>query len=401
LPSARIDSVLVALAVLFGLAALLLPLEVVEVLGAPLVVAGAYFRGYRGGVIIALWAALCASVAFFVIGNADVADFVVTMVGYLVLGIGVGVGVDRFVAQHARLEDAVDAMGATQRQLRASQKRYRLLFESSNDVVTLHGLDARGEPTRFVEVNDAACDRLGYTREEMFGLTPRAIDASPRPGEVREVTARLLREDRVIYETIRKTRDGVHIPVEVSASLTDVDGELMVLSIDRDISGRREHEERLVEMSLKDELTGLFNRRGFFVMLPEARKRAKRSGAPVIVLYADVDGLKEINDKRGHARGDDALAAVADALRRTFRETDLVARLGGDEFCVVAEAEAPADSDALSARLAAALATAGAELGEELTMSYGAVTTDWTGLDDPGELLTRADMLMYEKKRAR
>ena len=73
-------------------------------------------------------------------------------------------------------------MEAAQRRLEASQRRYRLLFESSNDAVYLHGFDAHGEPTRFVAVNDATCARLGYTREEMLGLTPRAIDAAPVPG---------------------------------------------------------------------------------------------------------------------------------------------------------------------------------------------------------------------------
>ena len=401
MPAARLTPVMVVLAILFGLAAVFLPLEVLEVVGVPLVVAGAFFGGIRVGLLTALWAMLCASVAYFVLSNADATDYVVSVVGYLVVGISVGIAVDRFRGQRARLEDTMSAQEAAQNQLRASQRRYRLLFESSNDAVTLHGLDHQGEPTRFVEVNDAACSRLGYTREELLGLTPRAVDAALRPGQLREISARLLREDRVIYESARKTRDGEIIPVEVSASLTEVDGEHMVLSIDRDISGRKKQERHLVKLSLQDELTGLLNRRGFFVMLPETAKRAKRSGIPVIVLYADLDGLKVINDTRGHARGDMALVAVADALRATFRETDIMARIGGDEFCVVAEAEIPADSSTLSERLDAALASAGAAIGEHLAMSYGAVATGWQGLDDADELLTRADMLMYQTKRAR
>jgi diguanylate cyclase (GGDEF)-like protein/PAS domain S-box-containing protein len=395
------SGLLVVLAVLFGLAALLLPLEAVEGLGATLVVAGAYFRGYRGGVVMVLWATFCAWVAFFVIGDADAEDFVLTVVGYLVLGIGVGVGANRFVAQRTRLQEAVERLEDAQKQLSASQQRYRLLFEGGNDAVTLHGLDAQGEPTRFVAVNDAAGSRLGYTREEMLGLTPRAIDAAPAPGQLRRVMAQLQREGSALYESARKTRDGRLVPVEISSSLTAVDGEPLVLSISRDISERKRAEQELETLSLLDELTGLFNRRGFNVMIGERRKYARRTGAPQVVLYADLDGLKDINDTHGHARGDRALVAVADALRRAFRETDLIARLGGDEFCVVAEADASADPALLSARLDEALVAAGVEDGEHLSMSYGAVVTDWRGLEDPDELLSRADSLMYEAKRAR
>ena len=397
----RVTGLLVVLSVLFGLAALLLPLEAVEGLGATLVVAGAYLRGYRGGVIIALWATLCAWMAFFVIGDADVEDFVLTVVGYIVLGIGAGVGVDRFVAQRTRLQQVVERLEDAQRQLSASQQRYRLLFEGGNDAVTLHGLDAQGEPTRFVAVNDAAGSRLGYTREEMLGLTPRAIDAAPAPGQLRRVMEQLQREGSAMYESAGKTRDGRLVPVEISSSLTAIDGEPLVLSISRDISERKRAEQELETLSLLDELTGLFNRRGFNVMIAERRKYARRTGAPIVVLYADLDGLKDINDTHGHARGDRALVGVADALRRAFRETDLIARLGGDEFCVVAEADASADPAALSARLDEALVAAGVEAGEHLSMSYGAVVTDWRGLEDPDELLSRADRLMYEEKRAR
>ena len=117
------------------------------------------------------------------------------------------------------------------------------------------------------------------------------------------------------------------------------------------------------------------------------------------MLYGDIDGFKAINDTLGHKRGDDVLKAVAEALRVAFRETDLIARVGGDEFCVAAES--PTEPAVLVQRLDEAIAAAGEELGLPVTLSYGTVATDWRGLDDPDELLTRADMLMYEAKRAR
>jgi diguanylate cyclase (GGDEF)-like protein/PAS domain S-box-containing protein len=393
--------ILVLCSVAFTLVAVLAPFEVVELLGGPLVVAGAYFGGRKGGVYTAVWASLSALLAARVVGHVEIDDLVATIAGYFILGIALGIGIERWRREHAELQSLLRSMDEFRAQLTANQKRYRLLFESSNDAVYLHGLDHHGEPTRFAAVNDAACERLGYTREEMLGLLPRKVDAAPRPGQLREVMARLLREDKVMWESVLRTRNGEKIPVEIASSLTDVDGELVVISIARDISGRKEQEERLLELSLRDHLTGLLNRRGFLVMLPEHRKLAKRSGTPVIVLYADLDGLKGINDREGHGRGDEAIRAVAVALRQTFRESDLVARLGGDEFCVVAQADAQADPRSFVGRLDAALTAAGVKLDLPLTMSYGTVLTTWHGLEDAHELLERADALMYEEKRAR
>jgi diguanylate cyclase (GGDEF)-like protein/PAS domain S-box-containing protein len=398
---ARSAWVLAACAAALATAAWLLPFEALELVGAPLVALGAFFGGRRGGIFIAVWGSAIGVTLYITLGTIDIDDLIALVVGYVILGVAVGVAVDRLREQRARLEETLASMHAFQGQLSASQKRYRLLFERSNDAVYLHGLDAQGEPTRFVAVNDAACHLLGYTREQLLGLRPRTIDAAARPGQLREVMMRLLKEDRVLFETRLKTRDGDLVPVEVSSSLTDVDGELVVISIARDIRRRKEEEQRLVELSLRDQLTGLLNRRGFLVMLPEHRKRAKRSKAPVIVLYADLDGLKEINDRFGHARGDDVLREVATVMRETFRESDLVARLGGDEFCVVAETDSPADSSAFAARLDEALAVAAQHLDLHLSMSRGSVLTDWHGLEDPEALLERADALMYAHKRGR
>ena len=397
--SVRINRAVAAVALLYGVLALLLPQSAIEILGVPLVVAGACLGGFRGGLLTALWAILVTTVSFFVLHDVQTDHYAVSVAAYASVGIGLGWAVERVVTQRRHLQDAVVELQAMQRQLWASQKRYRLLFEASNDAVYLHGLDAHGEPSRFVAVNDATCRLLGYTREELLGLTPRAVDAPATPGQLRRVMERLLHEDSIVYESARKMRDGHQVPVEISSSLTDVDGEPMVLSISRDIAVRKKTEHRLEQLSLHDELTGLKNRRGFYVLLPEQAKRAKRSGARIVVLYADIDGFKAINDRLGHKRGDDVLRAVAEALQAAFRETDLIARLGGDEFCVVAES--PSDPSILVQRLDEAIKTAGEELGLPVMLSYGTVIADWRSLGDPDELLTRADMLMYESKRVR
>jgi len=343
---------------------------------------------------------LVATVAFLSFHQGDVVDYVVTAVGYLVIGVLVGLAVDRFARQRRLLERAVEEAGLARKQLAASEGRYRLLFERSADPVYLHGLDAGGEPTRFIAVNDATCALLGYTREELRGLTLRAIDAAPAPGQLRAMMVELLKEGSVRYESVRRARGGELIPVEISSSLTEVEGELVVLSISRDIRERQREVRRLQQLTLRDELTGLLNRRGLDVMLPEQAKRSKRSGRPVIVVYGDIDRFKTLNDTYGHERGDEVLAAVAAALQAAFRETDLIARLGGDEFCVVAEAD-DIDPSLLGARLDAAVSRAGERLGMRVGLSHGEVTTDWRGLEDPRAILADADARMYAAKHAR
>ncbi|MDI9599560.1 MAG: diguanylate cyclase [Acidobacteriota bacterium] len=394
----RMHTIITPLVVAYAVAVLLVPLEMIQVLAVPVVVAGAYVAGMRGGVTAGLWAVIVSGAAFLLSGAGHVGSYVATAVGYIVIGLLVGLAVDDFTGQRKRLQEAVEAARLANRQLEMSQRRYRLLFEQGADPVYLHGLDHDAEPTSFIAVNDATCGLLGYTREELLGLTPRAIDAAPQPGQLRRMMRVLLREGTVRYESVRRARDGELVPVEIASSLTEVEGEPVVLSISRDIRERQREVRRLEELTLHDELTGLFNRRGLDVMLPQQAKRAKRSGRPVVVMYGDIDEFKRLNDTYGHERGDAVLVAVARALRAAFRETDLVARLGGDEFCVVAEDISAAH---LAQRVDDAMEAAGREVGIAVRMSHGEVVSGWPGLEEPAELLGRADARMYQAKQAR
>jgi len=173
------------------------------------------------------------------------------------------------------------------------------------------------------------------------------------------------------------------------------------------IVGRKE--DRLEELSVTDPLTVLANRRRFGQRFSDELARSARYGTPLALLLIDLDRLKQINDRRGHAEGDRALQLVADSLRRTCRATDLPARYGGDEFVVLAVNSSASEALALAhrlratvRRLSAAPLAGRADAGafHQLTVSIG--VADLTAPQRPTfeELYAAADRALYAAKAA-
>ncbi|MFX0061958.1 MAG: PAS domain S-box protein [Candidatus Hermodarchaeota archaeon] len=132
----------------------------------------------------------------------------------------------------------------TEIKLMESEDRYRLLFNSSNDGVYVYLLTKEGLLGKFIEVNDVACQRLGYTREEFHNLSLIDIDATERAATIGQT---ILEDKKILYETIHLTKDGKKIPIEVNSHLFDLHGQLTVLSIARDITERKRAQKKLRE----------------------------------------------------------------------------------------------------------------------------------------------------------
>ncbi len=163
---------------------------------------------------------------------------------------------------------------------------------------------------------------------------------------------------------------------------------------------RHQMVENLRRLSLLDELTGLLNRRGFLTLADQQMKIAQRSSRPLMLFFADLDGLKLINDQCGHAEGDRALKRVAAVLRETFRSSDLIARLGGDEFTVLAIDAPLSNEETMRARLYEVLERHNqADGGVAISLSLGVARYDaqHAGIDLV-ELMARADQELYEDK---
>jgi diguanylate cyclase (GGDEF)-like protein len=166
------------------------------------------------------------------------------------------------------------------------------------------------------------------------------------------------------------------------------------------LEDERKAKNMLYEASLKDELTGLYNRRGFLVFAEEQVKLASSGRRELLVVFADVDGLKAINDGYGHSAGDRALKKAAEVLVAVFRDTDIVARMGGDEFAVLALDCSPAGLVRINAHFDKMLRIGNdIDTPWKLSISVGTVHVDSQHPLSITELLNKADTMMYRQKR--
>jgi diguanylate cyclase (GGDEF)-like protein len=151
------------------------------------------------------------------------------------------------------------------------------------------------------------------------------------------------------------------------------------------------------KLAALDQLTGLYNRRSGEQRLVEEMSRARRHGRPLTVLVLDLDGLKQVNDKHGHAAGDLMLKTFAERLNRAIRGSDLAVRLGGDEFMILLPECRLEEVRHVLGRLSGVVIECE---GEKLVTSFSCGWTDLKPGETPEELLQRADQAMYANKRA-
>lgn len=165
----------------------------------------------------------------------------------------------------------------------------------------------------------------------------------------------------------------------------------------RSLSSEMEH------LALSDELTGLRNRRGFLALAEQLLRMARRSRARCALVFVDLDGLKLVNDTRGHAAGDALIADAGRVLMHVFRESDVVGRVGGDEFAVLALLDEHDGATAVNSRLLAEIERFNAQSvpSMRVSMSIGIEEIHPTADTPLDVLLSRADRAMYEKKRRR
>lgn len=159
--------------------------------------------------------------------------------------------------------------------------------------------------------------------------------------------------------------------------------------------------EKIRILSLTDEFTGIYNRRGFFTLAEQHLKIINRMGKGVSLLFVDIDGLKLINDTLGHQEGDRAILDTVKILKNTFRESDVIARMGGDEFAISTIGNQASDVKILTTRLQQNFKSHNGKNARayNLSISVGVVWCDHKHHRSVEELLLQADKLMYRQKQ--
>jgi PAS domain S-box-containing protein len=239
--------------------------------------------------------------------------------------------------------------------LRQSEEKYRTLFEDSRDAIAITARDGT-----FQDVNKAMLDLFGYRKEQMMMMKFQDLYVDPadvarfqheieKKGSLRDHEAKLLKKggkvmDCLLIATQKRSEDG---------AVTGYQG------IVRDITAQkameealRESEKKYKELSITDDLTGLFNQRHFYNQLRAEIDRIQRYKHPLALLLLDVDNFKIYNDTYGHLAGDKVLTKLGEVIRNSIRKTDSGYRYGGEEFTVILTETRGQDAGVAAERLA-------------------------------------------------
>jgi diguanylate cyclase (GGDEF)-like protein/PAS domain S-box-containing protein len=219
----------------------------------------------------------------------------------------------------------VTAQRRLEQELKEREERLRVMVESVQTGMLL--IDRKSHTV--VKANPAAAALVGLSEREVTGrLCSDFVQCANQgncPFDRGEAPA----------EAMLKTASGRLMPVRRTVAPVTTDGREQLLESVVDMTEHKRLEEELRALSMVDELTGLYNRRGFLTLAPREIESAARVRGGMVLLFIDVDNLKEINDRHGHAEGDRALVAMARVLREAYREAGLIARTGADEFAVL------------------------------------------------------------------
>lgn len=321
----------------------------------------------------------------------------------------------KIIAGMGFTQDVTESREA-ERKLRESAQRVRLAFEYAPIGKAIVGLDGS-----FREVNPALCRLTGYPSDTLLGKTFQEIthpdDLDADMSQLAQLVAGEIDSYAMEKRYFRADGDMVWVMLTVSLVVDDDGDPMYFISQMQDITDRKTREISIAEAhateaallehsATHDELTGLPNRRlvdrQLHDLLDPTERRASTHG--IAVLFCDLDGFKDVNDRHGHDAGDKVLQEVAGRLVAAARTGDIVARVGGDEFVVLMETRIAEDAQAASIAVAQRICAAfGAVFGAPrlalpITVSIGIALSE--SAVDSADLLRNADAAMYRAKKA-
>lgn len=320
----------------------------------------------------------------------------------------------------------------SQKALEISEMRFRRLLDSN--IIGFMRVDFDGH---ILEANDAFLTLLGYSQDDLASGRISSVALTPAEYDAVDDWVRERLRSQGVCPTIDKEyirKDGSRVPVLVGAvKLTDAEDECLCFVIDstdrqaaqeairkaydelelrvqertaelqHEVTRRREAEQALRNMAVTDPLTGLYNRRGFVALAEQHLKLAQREKRRLRLYFADLDGLKPINDSHGHQEGDNAILQGGTLLRSVFRASDVVARIGGDEFAVIVleddDAENTRHLNELDQKIKEYNRLSG--LPYQIGMSLGSACVEPGQTTTLPQLMDNADKALYAHKHSK
>jgi diguanylate cyclase (GGDEF)-like protein/PAS domain S-box-containing protein len=285
---------------------------------------------------------------------------------------------------------------STEDTMREGEEKYRSLVESSDDCIYL--IDRN---YRYLFMNKKYLSMMGFSADEYIGRTYSEIHMPYETNWFIEKAKKVFNTGESVHHEHKSLKDGRYYLLTLSP-VKKSDGMIAAVTVvSKDVTELKQMEEKLKALSLTDELTGIYNRRGFFTLVEHQFKLSKRQKRGIFMLYADVDNLKDINDTFGHQEGDLALIETVDILKKNYRESDIIARIGGDEFVVIPVGTTGDNIEVITSRLqkAVEIHNSKSNRGYKLSISAGIVYYNPQNPCSIDELLLHGDNSMYEQKR--
>jgi diguanylate cyclase (GGDEF)-like protein/PAS domain S-box-containing protein len=302
------------------------------------------------------------------------------------------------ISVHRALAEKVlrEQRDRAEKELRHSQARYRALAGNLS-----YGICRCSRDGRFLEVNEAMFRMLGYQSAREVLTLDSMCEIIRDPARRIQLLCQTTAEAPVDPIEIEwKRKDHAILKVRLSGrEVLGEEGDLEAYEvIVEDVTRQRELENHLRRQAASDSLTGLANYRHLVDVLDSEIRRSKRTNREFAMLFFDVDGLKQINDRYGHMIGSQALCRLADALCSFCRDIDTPARFGGDEFAVILPETNAEAASVVAQRICESVASDGE--GPKFSVSFGVAIYPTSG-DSIESLLCHADSALYSMKRQR
>ncbi len=265
------------------------------------------------------------------------------------------------------------------------------IIESLGSAVILVNLERK---IRYA--NKKAEELTGYTKAELIGGNPQELLFAIFSQDLCQFE-KILEEGQCEFDTLLKKKDGTTFFAHIIATVLKIrENPIGVLLNFLDITEKKELEKKLIEASITDYLTGLYNRRFLDQILQREKALADRYGIPFSIILLDLDNFKVINDIYGHQTGDQVLIKMAELLKKNLRATDIIGRWGGEEFLIILPNLDIKEALKVAEKLRNLICQLKVPPVEGISASFG--VSQYNRVEPYEELIKRADLALYKAK---